>query len=112
MVAVLQFFRILFTAEVLKGLLSRVAVWLGMTVVSYIGVGLVMDQVEQQLIANYSGAPALVLQYLAVARVQEAISIILSAYGASLTLKGLTAAGTMKQVLWKPYQQGALFPGL
>lgn len=112
MVAVLQFFRILFTAEVLKGLLSRIAVWFGMTVVTYTGVGLVMDQVEQQLIGQYSGAPTLVLAYLSLAKVQEAISVILSAYGASLTLKGMTAAGTMKQVLWKPYQQGALFPGL
>lgn len=105
----LMFFRTLAMGEVLKPLLKRIVMFLGFTAVTYVGVGALMESVKDQFIAAYSGIGADVLVYLSLAKVDQALSILLSAWAAKLTIKGLTAAGSIQKVLWKPFQQGDMF---
>lgn len=108
---ILMLFRTLLLPEVFKPLLARLLVYLGMTVVSYTGFSVLWTVVSSAIETQWSSLPVNVIAYLTIAKVPNALSVVLSAYTAKITMKGLTAAGTLKQVLWKPYQQGALFPG-
>lgn len=85
-----------FVAALLGGLISiagtiagRVLVGLGFAIVSYSGVSTVVDQLVGQLNTSLSGLPQLALQILVVAKVPEALNLIISSLIARATLDGL-----------------------
>jgi hypothetical protein len=106
---ILSFFKVFASSAVLVPLLKRVLVALGISAVSLIGVSAVMGVITDAVITNYSGLPADVIAVMKIAKLPNAINIIISAYTASLTIRGLTSAGSMQRILWKPGMQGTLF---
>jgi hypothetical protein len=99
----------LFSASSIKHVLTNVAVFLGLTVVTYAGVSLAINAAISGLKAEYAGLPADIIAVLAIAKVPNALSVILSAFVVRLTMMGLTSSGALKRILWRPGQQGSLF---
>ena len=83
-------------------LVVRLLAGLGFAAVTYTGVGSLLDTVTANLWASMGAAPAGVLTILQLARVDDALTVIISAVAAKLALKGLTAAGVLKRVSWTP----------
>jgi hypothetical protein len=96
--------------EFLKPMAKRLLVILGVTAVSYVGVGALMDLVKDQVAANWTSLPEDVVAVLGIMKIPQAINVVLSAYTTKLTVMGLDGAGVLKRVLWRPGQQGSLFP--
>lgn len=95
-----------FIAALLGGLISiagtiagRVLVGLGFAIVSYSGVGAVVDQLVGQLNGALSGLPQLALQIIVVAKVPEALNLIISSLLARATLDGLQSDVIKRLVL-------------
>jgi hypothetical protein len=99
----------LFSTNSIKHVLTNVAVFLGLTVVTYAGVSIAINTAITALKSEYAGLPADLLNMMALAKVPNALSVILSAFLIRLAMMGLTSAGAMKRILWRPGQQGSLF---
>lgn len=109
MPAILAFFKVFLSAAVLGPLLKRILVALGIGAVSYVGVLVVVTQLTDAIASNYSGLPADVIQILRIAKIPNALNIIISAFVTALTVRGLTASGAISRVLWRPGVTGSLF---
>jgi hypothetical protein len=109
MPAILAFFKVFLSAAVLGPLLKRILVALGVGAVSYVGVLVVTTQLTDAIAANYSGLPSDAIQILRIAKIPNALNIIISAFVTSLTVRGLTSAGSISRVMWRPGQTGTLF---
>lgn len=73
---------------------------LGIGVVTYVGINLVLDQVKDYVIGNFSNIPLQVQQILGLAKVDVAVNIYLAAVTARLLLAGYnkaTAGGSKKK---------------
>lgn len=95
-----------FVAALLGGLISiagtiagRVLVGLGFAIVSYSGVSAVVDQLVGQLNVSLAGLPQLALQILVVAKVPEALNLMISSLVARATLDGLNSDVIKRLVL-------------
>lgn len=93
---------------VIRALIIRLAVAIGITAVSYTGISVGMTYIVGHIVSSYSGAPASALAFLALCKIPNAINIITSAFASALALKGLSAAGTLTSVKWSP---GTAFTG-
>lgn len=95
-----------FIAALLGGLISiagtlagKVLVGLGFAIVSYSGVSSVVDQLVGQLNSSLAGLPQVALQILVVAKVPEALNLIISSLLARATLDGLQSDVIKRLVL-------------
>ena len=93
----------------LFAVLKRAAIVLGLTAVSFLGFNGLWQAARTWVISSWGQLPGDLLTILHIASFDRAISLILSAYAARLAMMGLTSAGVLKKVLWKPGQQGSLF---
>lgn len=73
-------------------LVGRALLALGIAYVTFTGFDVAMSSIYQQIQSNFSGIPTEILSFLAWCWVDKAISIIVSAYTASVTIK--LAGGT------------------
>lgn len=93
----------------IKAVALRLFAALGIGVVSYVGYQALFVTLQQRVAALYGGLAEDMAAVMHIAGVDSAISIILSGYSIRLGLLGLTQAGALKRVLWRPNQQGTLF---
>ena len=87
--------------------LARVLVGLGVTLITYTGVTTMMDAAIGAIQAQMGGLSADMLTILTIARVDDGLSVILSACVARMTLAGLTNGGVLSKITWG--KQGQLF---
>jgi len=82
-------------------LARRILFGLGFGLVTYIGIGALWDSFEANIISSLSTLSTSIVTILAMARVDDAIKVVLSAGSAKLALRGLNAAGNIIAPRWK-----------
>lgn len=82
--------------QIVGTLVGRVMVALGVGVVTYTGINASLDALKTQAVSAFAGLPPELLGLLALLKVGQCISIIMSATAARLLLNGLTG-DTMKK---------------
>jgi len=85
----------------LQVLVTRLLVLFGVAAVSYAGFSALMAYVVARMQADLSGAPAGVVAILHIACVDKALSYVLSACVARLTMAGMTAGGVVRKMQWR-----------
>lgn len=85
---------------VLTPLAINILVGLGFAAVTYAGIGAFWDSVKGNIASYFGDLPGSVMTILFMARIDDAITLVLSAGTAKLALKGLTAAGALKRIYW------------
>lgn len=88
------------TRAFVYAILGKVLIGLGVTVLSYVGIGALMDVVITNIQSQLGGLPADMAAILTIARVDDAISVVLSACVARMTLAGLTEGGALRRITW------------
>jgi len=71
------------------GLVVRALVGIGFTIVAYVGISTLWDTVTAGIWSNLSGAGASILSILVMARVDDAMQVVLSAGFSVITWRGL-----------------------
>lgn len=89
-----------FLSWVAVSLVTRVLLSLGFAVVTFYGIGQFFASAEAFVWSNFGQTTNSVLTVLAMARVDDFIKLILSAYGAVLALRGVLAGGSMALGYW------------
>jgi hypothetical protein len=87
-------------------LVTRVLLAVGFGVVTYIGIGELFADAEAFVFSNFGNTSNSILQILAMARVDDFMRLLFSAYLATLSLKGLTAAGGIAVGRWLTNSSG------
>jgi hypothetical protein len=82
-------------------LARRVLFGLGFGLVTYYGVGAVWDSLSANVLSSLGGVSANIAALLSIAKVDQAIKIIISAGGIKLGFMGLNAAGNIIMPRWK-----------
>lgn len=82
-------------------LARRVLFGLGFGLVTYVGLGAIWDGVRDQVFSNLGGVSANIATLLAMAKVDQAIKVVMSAAGIKLGFMGLNAAGNLVRARWK-----------
>jgi hypothetical protein len=82
-------------------LVMRAAFALGFGVVTYVGLGLALDQVEDGIYNNLGATSAHILTILGMAKVDVAIKTVLAAVTTKLGLMGMNAAGNLLRPRWR-----------
>jgi len=82
-------------------LVTRVLLGIGFGVVTYLGVQAMWESLQAGIWDSLGQVSANVMTILVMARVDDALAIVLSAGTAKLVLRGLTAAGALKFARWK-----------
>lgn len=85
-------------SSVIVPLATRVLVGLGFGAITYGGIGLLWDSMQDNLVASLGSLSGSIVTILAMAQVDDAIKVILSAITAKLVVNGLTAAGAISRV--------------
>ncbi len=94
-------------ATVIVPLAVRLLVGIGVASVTYLGVGELWDTAQAAVATNLNATSESILIILGMARVDDAIQIVLSAGGAVLFFKGLNAAtGAITRAKWTPKLPG------
>lgn len=81
-------------------LVTRVLLTLGFGVATYYGIGALFGEAETFIWSNFGNTTNSIVTVLGMARVDDFIKVILSAYLATLQLRGLTAAGSIAVGKW------------
>jgi hypothetical protein len=81
------------SSALVSTVVKRVVIALGITAITYTGIGAALDAVSAQIAGSYGGLAADTLAFLALAKIPNAVNLILSAYAARLVLQGLSATG-------------------
>lgn len=97
---ILSFLSAFATRAFIFAVLFRVLVGLGAATVAYVGLMLLIGSVGDAILTNVTELPAAVVIILHKMGVDRAISILLSAYIAKMTLAGLTASGVLRRITW------------
>lgn len=82
-------------------LARRVLFGLGFGLVTYVGVGAIWDGVRDQVFAYLGAVPSNIAALLALAKVDQAIKVVMSAAGIKLGFMGLNAAGNLVRARWR-----------
>jgi len=82
-------------------LVVRALLGIGFAVVTYTGIQLLWTQVQADIWSNLGSVSANISTILVMARVDDAIAVVLSAGTSKLVLKGLNAAGAFTRVRWR-----------
>jgi hypothetical protein len=80
----------------------RILAAVGVGSVTYLGIGSLFDVAESYILANFAAVPPSVLSVLGIMQVDRALTLLLSALSARLTLAGLSAAGSLTRGTWRP----------
>jgi hypothetical protein len=83
------------TSTVVKALLTRALVALGISALTYTGVSVAMASLVSSINTNIGGLAPSTVSILMLCDVPQAFNVVLSAYAGALALKGLTAAGAI-----------------
>lgn len=86
-------------ATALPAIVARILVALGIGAVVYTGFDFILDQIVNQVIANFSSIGGLTAQVIGILNVDTAVNIIMSAYSIRMTYK--FSSGAFKQVGFK-----------
>ncbi len=108
MAFIIRWLMLLASSQFLRPLLIRLAVAIGISTVTYEGVGTLLAAVDAKIAAGVMGAGAYAQWFLEATGVETGLNLILSAYVARLTLQGLTAGGVLKKAVLNPYGTGTL----
>lgn len=92
-------------------LLKRLAVAVGLSVVTYTGVQAVMNTIDSHVSSGLGSLPSAAIQFLALTGLLKGLNVMLSGYAGYLGLKGLTAAGAISKAVWKPGTGSAVSGG-
>lgn len=88
-------------------ILTRAAVALGVAAITYVGFSALFDQAVAHIQTQLTGLSAAIASVFILMRVDDAISVVLSAFAVRLTLMALTSAGSLTKITWG--RQGELF---
>jgi len=80
--------------QVLKNLVGRVLVALGISYVTYQGVDALISGLKASALENFANIPPEILGIIGLARIGESLSVIISALAAKYALQGLTRSFT------------------
>lgn len=97
---ILRFLGAFASMSLLKVVLLRVLALLGIGFVAYTGVSALIGVAQDAIQAELNGLSADMLTLITIAKVPNAISVILSAITAKATLAGLTEAGVIRRITW------------
>lgn len=86
------------SSTVLRALVVRLAVAVGISVATYSGVGLLFSSVFANAASSMNGSGA--INFLLMCKVPQAFNAIASAYTAALAFKGLSGAGVLRKIKW------------
>jgi NAD/NADP transhydrogenase beta subunit len=86
------------SSVVIRALLVRAVVALGIGAVTYTGVMIGFNALVSQVQSNMAASAGSTLTFLTLCKVPAAMSVVLSAYTAAMALKGLTALGAITKV--------------
>jgi Protein of unknown function (DUF2523) len=81
------------TSTVIRALLMRALVALGISAVTYTGLTIAMAAIVSHVNANLGAGAAGTLTILTMCKVPQALNVVMSAYAGGLILRGLTAVG-------------------
>jgi len=81
-------------------LVTRILLGIGIGIVTYLGVQALWDSAQAAIWSNLGSVSGNILTLLVMARVDDALAVVLSAGSSKLILKGLTAAGSLKVLRW------------
>lgn len=94
--------------SLLGPLAARVLVMVGVSVVTYGGVGALFLLSQNQIEAWLNTMPAEILAMMGLLKIDRAISIVFSAYTMALVLRGLSqTTGAIKRTKWAPPEASA-----
>lgn len=85
-----------YLASVSVPIAKRVLAGLGIGVVTYVGLGAVMTQIQNSVISNWGAINISAMQLLSLAGVPDAIGIILGAVAARFSMLQLSALGRIQ----------------
>jgi len=89
------------TGAIIIPLARRVLLGVGFGLVAYIGIGALWDSIQSNIASYLGGVSSSILTILGIARVDDAIQVVLSAGSAKLALRGLNAAGSLIMPRWR-----------
>jgi hypothetical protein len=87
--------------QIAGSLAGRVLLSLGFGIAQYAGVSVTLTWLKDQALSSLTGMSADLIGLLAYMKVGESISIIFSALGVALLLRGLSAGGTISKLVIK-----------
>jgi hypothetical protein len=86
------------SSVVIRAILIRAVVSLGIGAVTYTGVMLGFNALVTHVQTNLAASAGSTLTFLTLCKVPSAMSVVLSAYTAAMALKGLTALGAITKL--------------
>lgn len=86
-------------AIVLRSFVGRVLIYLGISYLTYQGVDGLIESLKVQAYAQLSNIPSALIGIVGLTRIDEAISVIVSALTAKYVLQGLTGGAFKKMVI-------------
>jgi hypothetical protein len=86
------------SSVVIKAMLVRAVVALGISAVTYTGISIGFSSLVSHVQNNMAGLPSSVLNFLTMCSVPASLSVVLSAYTAAIALKGLTSVGAVTKL--------------
>jgi hypothetical protein len=81
-------------------ILGNIAVGLGVSVISYVGINTAIDGAIALMQSELGGLPADMAVVISLAKVPQGISVVLSACVARLTMMGLINGGALRRITW------------
>lgn len=88
------------SSAVVRAIVARVLVALGINFVSFVGVYALASQVDSWMSGQLGTVEADMLGVLNLCGFTQALSLIVSAWFARFALKGLTATGSLTKIFW------------
>jgi hypothetical protein len=79
-------------SKVLQSVVGRVLVLLGLSVATYTGVGVAVDQLKQQFVSSYQSMPAVMLDLLGLLKIDQGMLIIFSALAGRVAFVAVNGA--------------------
>ena len=89
-----------FLAALLGAVAFRIAAGLGFGLATYSGMGALVDSILAQIGTLYSGMGADMAAMVYILQIDRCINLLFSAYVARLTIKGMTALGSVVTTRW------------
>jgi len=89
------------TGSIITAVVTRALVGIGVGVVTYVGVQATWDNAVTQINTYLGGLSGSIVTILAMARIDDALAVVISAGSAKLVLRGVSAVTGFKKVMWR-----------
>jgi hypothetical protein len=86
------------SSVVIRAMLVRAVVALGLAAVTYTGISIGFSSLVTHVNAGMGGVAVSTLAFLSLCHVPQALSVVLSSYLAAMTLRGLTSVGAVTKL--------------